>query len=425
MKNFRKNFSAIANEMPRHRIYNTMKKGKKSGAKGRGRNATASNGLPSKPVSLSGQAKKISISLGEPAWLLEKRLEAVALLEKRNGRAEISGKFSEGKLVAEAECEGNAVALGMKPALGRGNALKEQLGKPFTGKEPDNYLVSFALFTEAIVVAVDSGMPARVKLSLSGKPPEHFALFFLFSDHSVAEVMVKREFAQSANECMGVLVGKGAAVEFCSLQNNGPETDSAAGMSVQIGEGAKLKFLNSNLGGSKREEQVLMLQHERGSRCGHYEASLSKAAQRITKDSDHLHTAPDTYSRSIFKYATAGSSRVKVDGKVTIEKTAPGSDTHLLAKSLLLSEKSISRLVPQLFVRNADVMAGHGSAMAPLDKEELFYLESRGIGENEGRLLILQGFLREILVKSEISKWLSESMEQELFKSAEELYPRD
>lgn len=377
------------------------------------------------PVPLSQKAKEISHSLGEPAWLLKKRLDAVSILEKRNGRAEISGGFSKGRLVVEAKYSGNAAVLTLQQALAKGNALEEQVGKPFCGKEPDNYLVSFALFTEAVVVAVDSGKPARIRLGLSGKPPEHFATFFLFSDQSEADVLVKRNFSQGCNECEGMLVGKGAAVNFCSIQDNKAEADFAAGLSVKIGEGARLKFLNSNIGGGKRDEQSLVMQNERGSRCENYEASIASGAQRITKDSNHVHLAPDTFSRSVFKYATAGSSKVDVNGKVTIEKTAPGSDTHLLARSLLLSEKSISHIVPQLYVRNADVMAGHGSAMAPLDKEELFYLESRGIGEDEGRRLILQGFVRDALVKSCIPQWMADEMEAGLFKCAHELYPKD
>lgn len=376
-------------------------------------------------TSLSHQAKKISKSLGEPGWLLKKRLEAVAVLEKRNGGAKVSGEFSEGKIVVGAECSGNATVLTLQQALARGNALVEQIGKPFSGKEPDNYLISFALFTEAVVVAVNSGGPAKIELGLSGKPPEHFATFFLFSDQSKAEVLVKREFSQGSNECEAILVGKGAKVDFCSLRNSGQQVDSALGMAVALGEGAQLKLFNSNIGGNGLVEQALVLQNERGSRCENYEASIARGAQRLTKESNHLHVAPDTYSRSIFKYATAGSSQVNVDGKVTIEKTAPGSDTHLLAKSLLLSEKSISHVVPKLFVRNADVTAGHGSAMAPLDEEELFYLKSRGIGENEGKRLMLQGFLRDVLVKSGIPEWISDEAEAGLFKCARELFPGD
>ena len=392
-------------------------KAKPDAKAGRGSGAAGGRAVP-----MSRVAEGISRSLGEPAWLLRKRLEAVALLEKRNGRAEVSGKFAKGRLAVDAKIKGSAAVLTIQQALSGGNALEEQFGKPFSGHEPDNCLISFALFTEAAVVAADSGKPAEIALELSGKPPEHFATFFVFADHSEATVLVKRNFAQDGNECSCAVVGKGANVQFCSVRDDAPKTDSAIGMCASLGEGAALKLLNSNIGGSLRDEQVLILQNERGSRCEHYEASISYGSQKITKSSDHLHVAPDTFSRSVFKYATAGNSQVRVDGKVTIEKSAPGSDTHLLAKSLLLSDRAISHVVPQLYVRNAQVMAGHGSAMTPLDKEELFYLQSRGIGENESKLMVLQGFLQEIIAKSEIAQWLAAGVEAELSRAAGELY---
>ena len=70
-------------------------------------------------------------------------------------------------------------------------------------------------------------------------------------------------------------------------------------------------------------------------------------------------------------------------------------------------------------------MAGHGSSMTPLNDEELFYLRSRGIGESESRLLVLQGFLQDLLAKSEIEPALLETLGAELEKDALALFPRD
>jgi Fe-S cluster assembly protein SufD len=188
---------------------------------------------------------------------------------------------------------------------------------------------------------------------------------------------------------------------------------------------SSLKFLNTNLGSAEKRDSFAFLQEGRGSRCEHFEATLARGKQKVFKDSQHFHMAPGTYSRSFFKYAATDFSRVDVDGRVTIEEGAPGSDTHLLAKSLLLSENSSSRIVPQLFVHNEKVAAGHGSAMAPIPQEELFYLRSRGIGESESKLLVLQGFLRDALAKSGIEPPVLSAVEEELEKDALAVFPRD
>lgn len=250
------------------------------------------------------------------------------------------------------------------------------------------------------------------------------AMFF-FGKGSRAQVSLATSFAKSSEFAIGIFLRKGAEAGFCLMQGNGAKADCRLGLAARLGEGAQLKLLTSNLGGHEQRDGILILQDGRESRCEHFEASLADGSQRFWKDSNHLHAAPDTYSRSAFKYAAAGSSQVHVDGKVTIEGGAPGSDTHLLARSLLLSEKSISHVVPQLFVHNADVSAGHGSAMAPLQEEELFYLRSRGIGENGSRLLVLQGFMNEIVGKSGMGNGIAGRIADGLAAKASLLYPRD
>lgn len=377
-------------------------------------------------VPLEKKAMEVSSFLGEPDWLLNARLSAVALLEKRRGKAEISGfRMIKGKLHMSTRTEGEVAILTIAEALKRGNALKEQLGKPLTGKEPDDYLLALALFTGGNVIAIGGSAPAKVFLELAGEPPDYFATFFLFADDSASAVFAKSSFAASAHEARALFLGRGATAHFCALQENGKNADTVTGMAARLGEGSSLKFLNSNIGSKEKKDGFLFLQDGRGSRCEHYEVSLARGRQKFSKSSFHFHSAPDTYSRSIFKYATAGSSQVNVDGQVTIEENAPGSDTHLLAKSLLLSDESMSKVVPQLYVHNADVMAGHGSALTPMPEEELFYLNSRGIGESESKLLVLQGFLQDVLVKSEIEPSVLRTLSQELEKDALSVFPRD
>lgn len=375
---------------------------------------------------LEEKAREVSSFLGEPVWLLEKRLEAVRLLEKRKGRAFISEfDVSKGGMELEVKGDGSTIVLPVSDAIARGNALKEQLGKPMSGFEPDDYLISLALFTEGNVVAVPAGKQMKTILHMGGKPPYYFATFFLFEDNCEAAIYVKSSFQTGASEARALYLGNGASVHFCSLQHDSQFVESAVGMNAVLGEASSLKFLNSNIGSREKRDGFLFLQNARGSSCEHYEASLARGSQKFWKDSEHLHTAPETYSRSVFKYATTDESRVEVDGRVTIEQSAPKSDTHLLANSLLLSEKSVLKVVPQLYVRNSEVMAGHGSALTPLPEEELFYLRSRGIGESESKLLVLQGFLQDVLSRSGIEPAVLSELALELEADALSVFPRD
>ncbi len=375
---------------------------------------------------LAQAARKASSFLGEPEWLLGKRLEAVALLQKRRGSAEVSGfNISKGNMRVRASCSGSAAVVGIERALSKGNALQEQLGKPLTGREPDSYLLSLALFTDAIVVAAGGSGMASVSLELSGKPPEYFASFFIFADRARASVFVKTSFAASADECRAIVLGEGAQADFGSLQNNGARCKSALGLIARLGKASCLRLLSCNIGSAARKEEEAILQEGEGSRCERYEVSLARKSQRLERDADLFHLAKNTYSRIVFKCASAGKSAVRMGGGVHIESGAPGSDTNLLAKSMLLSEQASSRIVPQLFVHNDDVSAGHGSAIAPMDSEELFYLQSRGVGGQEAKRLVLQGFLTELLAKGCLGRQALADMEKELERGARSVFRGD
>jgi Fe-S cluster assembly scaffold protein SufB len=60
--------------------------------------------------------------------------------------------------------------------------------------------------------------------------------------------------------------------------------------------------------------------------------------------------------------------------------------------------------------------------MTPLEQEELFYLQSRGLGEEEAKLLVLQGFMQEVLNKSELPAWLAQKAEEEIYSCAKGIF---
>jgi Fe-S cluster assembly scaffold protein SufB len=320
--------------------------------------------------------------------------------------------------------EGGARLLSFKEALAV-PSLAATLKQAPTGKEPKGYLSQLGAMEHGDVIVVEPSAKASISISRTHSPSPSFGTFFIFGENSHSAVFYKTSLQENSHEARGLFLGKGSVAHCCFLQADGEKAESQVSMVASLGENSQLKLLNSNLGSAKKTDRFLILQNGRGSRCEHFEVSLAKGHQKFIKESDHLHIAPDTYSRSIFKYATAGHSQVNVDGKVTIEQSAPGSDTHLLAKSLLLSEHSISKVIPMLFVANSNVLAGHGSAMTPLQDEELFYLRSRGIGESESKLLVLQGFLQDILAKSEMDASALAPLEAELEKDAFSIFPRD
>ena len=94
------------------------------------------------------------------------------------------------------------------------------------------------------------------------------------------------------------------------------------------------------------------------------------------------------------------------NGKILVEENASGTNATLYNNNLLLSNKSEMQSNPQLEINCQDVKCAHGSTSGNLNKDALFYLESRGIDELQAKQMLIQGFINKLLSSFD-SKFLS------------------
>ena len=91
------------------------------------------------------------------------------------------------------------------------------------------------------------------------------------------------------------------------------------------------------------------------------------------------HDAPDTTSNLLFKGAVGGHSRSVYTGLIQVEKEARGTNAFQTNRNLKLSDHAWAESVPNLEIENNDVHCSHASTVGPVDEEQRFYLESRGV----------------------------------------------
>ncbi|HCQ31067.1 TPA: hypothetical protein DIU27_01625 [Candidatus Collierbacteria bacterium] len=108
------------------------------------------------------------------------------------------------------------------------------------------------------------------------------------------------------------------------------------------------------------------------------------------------HRVPNTFGRIVIIGVAANGARVTVDGMVKIAKGATNTDSFLEMRILLLDKKSSAVAEPKLEIENNDVKASHAATVGKIDEDQLFYLTSRGIDEPSAKILIVEGFLKEV-----------------------------
>ena len=124
--------------------------------------------------------------------------------------------------------------------------------------------------------------------------------------------------------------------------------------------------------------------------------SVTVNAVGARHDDEHVeihHLHGHTNSDLVMNSACAGSSHFIGTGLLTIVEGANKSDASQIFRNLLLSEKARAEAIPELEVLADDVSAAHGAASAPVDRDQMHYLMSRGLNPEEAQALIVNGFL--------------------------------
>jgi Fe-S cluster assembly protein SufD len=111
------------------------------------------------------------------------------------------------------------------------------------------------------------------------------------------------------------------------------------------------------------------------------------------------HAVPHCRSNVVYKGALQGEDAHTVwIGDVLIRAEAEGTDTYELNRNLVLTDGARADSVPNLEIETGEIVgAGHASATGRFDDEQLFYLQARGIPEDEARRLVVRGFLVDVI----------------------------
>jgi Fe-S cluster assembly protein SufD len=112
---------------------------------------------------------------------------------------------------------------------------------------------------------------------------------------------------------------------------------------------------------------------------------------------DIRHDKPNCHSEQHFRGLVSGKSKIVFDGNILVSKDAQKSVAHLSDKNLMLTRNSEVDAKPQLEIYADDVQCSHGTSIGELDEQQVFYLRSRGISEQQARNMLSIGFVAEMI----------------------------
>jgi Fe-S cluster assembly protein SufD len=354
-----------------------------------------------------------------PDWLTERRREGASLAselelptQKTKGWefTDLSGldldAFEGGDValsgLSDAAADG-VVAMPLAEAAERHpDLVRERLGSVVPAR--DVFVARNAeRWRDGLFVHVPAGVrveePIEVEIDAGEDEEVHWRTLVVLEDGAEAEVF-ERYVSSGEGLFDGVVelvVGAGANLRYVCEQ----ELDERAWhFSTQRGEverDGSLEWIALGFGSARGKTRMETKLAGKGSSAKVTGAYAGDGRQHLDYDTTQEHAAPHTNSDLAFRGVLTGRATSVWSGMIKVDRDAQQTDAFQESRNLLLSKKSHADAIPGLEIEADDVRCTHAAVVAQVDREQLYYLTSRGLREEDATRLVVEGFLASLV----------------------------
>src|ERR1700744_853075 len=193
-----------------------------------------------------------------------------------------------------------------------------------------------------------------------------------------------------------IIVKKGARCRYTTIQNWSNNVYNLVTKRATAAEGATMEWIDGNIGSKvtmKYPSIYLMGEHAKGETLS---VAFAGPGQHQDAGAKMIHMSPYTPSSLVSKSIARGGGRAGYRGEVRVGEKAHHAANTVRCDALLVDTISRSDTYPAIDIRVDDVQLGHEATVSRVSEEQLFYLMSRGLPEDEARAMIGRGFIEPI-----------------------------
>jgi Fe-S cluster assembly protein SufD len=205
------------------------------------------------------------------------------------------------------------------------------------------------------------------------------------------------ESAGFTNAVTEVHAGAGSEVNLVLVQREHDHHFHVSNLQVQQERDARFASHTLTLGGALVRNDAAALLADEGAECTMNGLFIGGDEQLVDNHTLIDHAVPHCTSRELYKGVLGGRSRGVFRGRVIVRPDAQQTNAEQSNPNVLLSRGAEVNTKPQLEIYADDVKCSHGTSIGQLDADALFYLRSRGLGEERARDLLTRGFALEVL----------------------------
>lgn len=193
------------------------------------------------------------------------------------------------------------------------------------------------------------------------------------------------------------LVGKNASLNFASMQLLGGNVNYFGKHRAFLSRDSKAYMLGVSLGAQVSRSEFDLVMQEANSEGYIRGLYIADGSRHVDFHTNQIHIAPNCRSDLLCKGILKDESRAVYYGFIKVSEDAQKTDAYQTSRNLILSPEARADAIPNLEIKANDVKCSHGASVGQVNPQEKFYLMTRGLTEEQAELLLVEGFLNEVL----------------------------
>ena len=190
---------------------------------------------------------------------------------------------------------------------------------------------------------------------------------------------------------------KGARSRYSTIQNWSTNVYNLVTQRAKVFENASHEWVDANIGSKVTMKYPSCYLMEPGARGEMLSMAFAGPGQTQDAGGKMYHFAPNTTSKITSKSISKAGGRASYRGMVKVYKGAKGVKSNVVCDALLLDPQSRSDTYPNIEIDEDDVTIGHEASVSKVGEEQLFYLMSRGLSEEEATSMVVSGFIEPLI----------------------------
>jgi Fe-S cluster assembly protein SufD len=266
-----------------------------------------------------------------------------------------------------------------------------------------------AMWQHGLLVVVPKGLvlekPLYVRIAVTGQT---FWRLVVVAEEGARASLIE-EYASPdptteaySNAVTELFVEPNAKLEYVSLQNLSTETWHFAAHRARVERDAELDWVAGGFGSKRGKTRIQNDLNGQGATSRVTGAYFADGTQHLDYDTFQEHIAPNCESDFAFKGALRDNATAVWRGMIRVEPDAQKTNAYQECRNLMLSPTAHAIPIPGLEIMANDVRCTHGATVSRVDREQLFYLMSRGLPRAEAERIVVRGFFQNVLDRIEL-----------------------